>query len=123
MITRLQRARIILLSLLNLSFFSVRLAGLAQSQPQTANGNAPNHVFVFLAHGGKGTLAKSVVEIARDKGMRIGLVTNATVYNASPAEFTSHIADQRQYRPIIDRYIAGRCCRTLRADMSPEGFF
>ena len=53
-----------------------------------------------------GTLAKSVVEIAREKGMRIGLVTNATVYDASPAAFTTHVDDRRQYRSIIDRYIA-----------------
>jgi alkaline phosphatase len=52
-----------------------------------------------------GTLAKSVVEIAREKGMRIGLVTNSTVYDASPAAFATHIADRRQYRPIIDRYL------------------
>ena len=52
-----------------------------------------------------GTLAKSVVEIAREKGMRVGLVTNSTVYDASPAAFSTHIADRRQYRPIIDRYI------------------
>jgi alkaline phosphatase len=52
-----------------------------------------------------GTLAKSAVEVAREKGMRIGLVTNSTVYDASPAAFVTHIADRRQYRPIIDRYI------------------
>jgi alkaline phosphatase len=52
-----------------------------------------------------GTLAKSAVEIAREKGMRVGLVTNSSVYDASPAAFATHIADRRQYRPILDRYI------------------
>jgi alkaline phosphatase len=52
-----------------------------------------------------GTLAKSAVEVARERGMKIALVTNATVYDASPAAFSTHIADRRQYRPIIDRYI------------------
>ncbi|MGH7771071.1 MAG: alkaline phosphatase [Candidatus Binatia bacterium] len=28
---------------------------------------------------------KSVLEIAKEKGMRIGLVTNSTIYDASPA--------------------------------------
>lgn len=52
-----------------------------------------------------GTLAKSAVEVARERGMKIGLVTNSTVYDASPAAFATHIADRRQYRPIIERYI------------------
>ena len=60
-----------------------------------------------------GTLAKSAVEIAREKGMRVGLVTNSTVYDASPAAFATHIADRRQYRSIIDRYI----------DMAPDVLF
>jgi alkaline phosphatase len=52
-----------------------------------------------------GTLAKSAVEVAREKGMKIGLVTNSTVYDASPAAFATHTADRRQFRPIIERYI------------------
>jgi alkaline phosphatase len=52
-----------------------------------------------------GTPATSVVEIAREKGMKIGLVTNSTVYDASPAAFATHIADRRQFRPIIERYL------------------
>jgi len=52
-----------------------------------------------------GTLARSAVEIARERNMKIGLVTNSTVYDASPAAFSTHIADRRQYRSIIERYI------------------
>lgn len=52
-----------------------------------------------------GSSAKSAVEIARERNMKVGLVTNSTVYDASPAAFSTHIADRRQYRPIIDRYI------------------
>ena len=52
-----------------------------------------------------GTFAKSAVEIARERSMKVGLVTNSTVYDASPAAFSTHIADRRQYRSIIDRYI------------------
>lgn len=52
-----------------------------------------------------GTLAKSAVEIAREKGMRVGLVTNSTVYDASPAAFATHIADRSQYQQILDRYL------------------
>ncbi len=32
-----------------------------------------------------GSIPKSVLEIAKEKGMRIGLVTNSTIYDASPA--------------------------------------
>lgn len=60
-----------------------------------------------------GTIAKSAVEIARGKGMRIGLVTNSTVYDASPAAFATHVPNRRQYRAIIDRYL----------DIAPEVLF
>jgi alkaline phosphatase len=52
-----------------------------------------------------GTVAKSALEIAREKGMRIALVTNSTVYDASPAAFATHVSNRRQYRAIINRYL------------------
>ena len=52
-----------------------------------------------------GTVPKTVMEIAQDQGMRIGLVTNSTVYDASPAAFACHIPDRRDYARIVSRYL------------------
>jgi alkaline phosphatase len=37
--------------------------------------------------------------------MRIGLVTNSTIYDASPAAFAGHVPDRRLYSSIIDQYL------------------
>jgi alkaline phosphatase len=37
--------------------------------------------------------------------MKVALVTNSMVYDASPAAFATHVADRRQFRPIIDGYL------------------
>ncbi|MBI2985611.1 MAG: alkaline phosphatase [Deltaproteobacteria bacterium] len=52
-----------------------------------------------------GSVPKSVMELAKEKGMRIGLVTTATVYDASPAAFASHVSNRRLYGSIIDQYL------------------
>ena len=52
-----------------------------------------------------GTIPKTVMESAQEKGRRIGLVTNSTIYDASPAAFTAHVADRRDYGAIVDQYL------------------
>ena len=52
-----------------------------------------------------GTIPKTVMEVAKEKGMRIGLITNSTVYDASPAAFAGHVTNRRLYGPIIDQYL------------------
>src|SRR5205809_7401320 len=52
-----------------------------------------------------GTAPKTALEIAKAKGMRVGLVTNATVYDASPAAFVSHVPSRRDYAMIVNRYL------------------
>jgi len=52
-----------------------------------------------------GTVPKTALEIAKGKGMRVGLVTNATVYDASPAAFVSHVPSRRDYAMIVNRYL------------------
>lgn len=52
-----------------------------------------------------GTIPKTVMEVAKENGMRIGLVTNSTIYDASPAAFAGHVPDRRLYSPIIDQYL------------------
>jgi len=52
-----------------------------------------------------GTIPKTVMEVAKEKGMRIGLVTNSTIYDATPAAFAGHVPDRKLYSPIIDQYL------------------
>ncbi len=52
-----------------------------------------------------GSTPKSVMEIAKAKDMRIGLVTNSTVYDASPAAFAGHVSSRQLYSSIIDQYL------------------
>jgi alkaline phosphatase len=52
-----------------------------------------------------GTLSVSAMEIARRRGMRLGLVTNGVVYDASPAAFVCHVPNRRDFTAIINRYL------------------
>ena len=52
-----------------------------------------------------GSMPGTVMEHAKGRGMRIGLVTNSTVYDASPAAFVCHVPNRRHFAAIIDRYL------------------
>jgi alkaline phosphatase len=52
-----------------------------------------------------GSIPKTVMEVAKEKGMRVGLVTNAAIYDASPAAFLSHVENRRNYSGIVDQYL------------------
>jgi alkaline phosphatase len=52
-----------------------------------------------------GRVPKTVMEIAQEKGMRIGLVTTSTIYDASPAAFTGHVPDRKFFSVIVDQYL------------------
>jgi alkaline phosphatase len=52
-----------------------------------------------------GSVPRTVMEHAKQRGMRIGLVTNSTVYDASPAAFVCHVPNRRHFDSIIDRYL------------------
>jgi alkaline phosphatase len=52
-----------------------------------------------------GSVPSTVMEHAKQRGMRIGLVTNSTVYDASPAAFVCHVPNRRHFASIIDRYL------------------
>ena len=51
-----------------------------------------------------GKPAVSAMEMARRRGMRLGLVTNAAVYDASPAAFVCHVPNRREFAAIVARY-------------------
>jgi alkaline phosphatase len=52
-----------------------------------------------------GTVPATVMEIAKQRGFKIGLITNSTVYDASPAAFVCHVPSRRDYVAIINRYL------------------
>jgi alkaline phosphatase len=52
-----------------------------------------------------GSTPKSVLELAKEMNRRIGLVTNSTVYDASPAAFASHLENRRLFGSIIEHYL------------------
>lgn len=55
-----------------------------------------------------GRVPKTVMETAKDRGMRIGLVTTAPIYDASPAAFTGHVSDRKYFSLIVDQYLRAR---------------
>jgi alkaline phosphatase len=52
-----------------------------------------------------GTIPTSAMELARRRGMKLGVITNATVYDSSPAAFLCHVPNRRDYPAILNRYL------------------
>lgn len=53
-----------------------------------------------------GKSVPTAMEIAKSKGKRIGLVTTATVYDATPAAFSVHALSRRDSQNLVDQYLA-----------------
>ena len=53
-----------------------------------------------------GKPARNAAEVAKAHGKRIGLVTTAEVYDASPAAFAAHAKSRRDSSAIVDQYLA-----------------
>ena len=53
-----------------------------------------------------GKPVRTVMEAARARGKRIGLVTTATVHDASPAAFSVHARSRRESQNIVNQYLA-----------------
>lgn len=52
-----------------------------------------------------GRAPKTVFEIAKERGRRLGLITNAEIYDATPAAFASHAKSRNLSTSIIDQYL------------------
>lgn len=52
-----------------------------------------------------GTMPTSAMELAKRRGMRLGVVTTSTVYDSSPAAFLCHVPNRRDYPAILNRYL------------------
>ena len=53
-----------------------------------------------------GKMPKTVMEIAKEQNMRVGLVTNSTVYDATPAAFAGHVTNRNLYSAILEQYLS-----------------
>jgi alkaline phosphatase len=49
---------------------------------------------------------RTVMQAARAAGKRIGMVTTATVYDATPAAFAINAKSRRDYQGLVDQYLA-----------------
>ena len=47
----------------------------------------------------------TLMQAAKARGKRIGIVTTATVYDASPAAFSVNASDRGEYQSIVDQYL------------------
>ena len=56
--------------------------------------------------GPDGRPERTAVEVAKAQGMRVGLVTTAEIYDASPAAFSVHTRDRANHADIVDQYLA-----------------
>ena len=56
--------------------------------------------------GPDGKPARTAAEVAKAHGKRIGLVTTAEIYDASPAAFSVHAKNRREADSIVSQYLA-----------------
>ena len=52
-----------------------------------------------------GTIPISAMEIARRRGMKLGSITNSTIYDSSPAAFLCHVPNRTTTPSILKRYL------------------
>lgn len=53
----------------------------------------------------EGNPVKSALEVAQDTGRRVGIVTNDTITDASPAAFAAHVQNRRLHTTIAEQYV------------------
>jgi len=63
-----------------------------------------NNAAIAVTRDGKSV--PTAMEVAKAKGKRIGLVTTATVYDATPAAFSLHALSRRDSPGLVDQYLA-----------------
>jgi alkaline phosphatase len=56
--------------------------------------------------GPDGKPERTAVEVAKAAGKRVGLVTTAEIYDASPAAFSVHTRNRGNYADIVDQYLS-----------------
>jgi len=69
-----------------------------------ATGFKVNNGAVAVTPDGKAV--RTAMEAAKARGKRIGLVTTATVYDATPAAFSLHAKSRRDSQALVDQFLA-----------------
>jgi len=69
-----------------------------------STGYKVNNTAIAITRDGKAV--PTAMEVAKAKGKRIGLVTTATVYDATPAAFSLHALSRRDSQGLVDQYLA-----------------
>lgn len=69
-----------------------------------STGHKVNNGAVAVTPDGKSV--PTLMEIAKRNGKRIGLVSTATIYDATPAGFSIHARSRRDYQALVDQYLA-----------------
>jgi len=68
-----------------------------------ATGFKANNRMVSVTPDGRSL--KTILEVAKELGKSVGLVTNSIVVDASPAAFGAHVTDRRMFDNISEQYI------------------
>jgi len=76
----------------------------AASASAMSTGYKVNNFAVAVTPDGKSV--PTLMEIAKAKGKRIGLVTTANVYDATPAAFSIHAKTRDDSQLLVDQYLA-----------------
>jgi alkaline phosphatase len=58
-----------------------------------------------ISTGADGRRYPTLMQIAKERGKRIGLATTATIYDASPAAFSVNVPNRGDYQAIVDQYL------------------
>ena len=69
-----------------------------------STGHKTNNGMAGVTPDGKNV--RTLMEAAKARGKRIGLVTTAPVHDASPAAFAAHATSRRDSQGIVDQYLA-----------------
>jgi len=59
-----------------------------------------------IGMGPDGQSLRTLIEAAKARGKRIGLVTTAPIHDATPAAFSVHAKSRRESQGIVDQYLA-----------------
>ena len=92
------------LGLLSTTSASSPVTDSAAAATAMSTGHKTNNDMTGVSADGKAVT--TLMEAAKARGKRIGLVTTATVYDASPAAFSVHAKSRREYQSIVDQLYA-----------------
>ncbi len=92
------------LGLLNTSPAGPYVTDSAAAASAMSTGFKVNNGSVSITPDGKAV--PTAMQIARTAGKRIGMVTTATVYDATPAAFSVNAKSRRNYQALVDQYLA-----------------